>query len=225
MIDKNYQTESVETRVEFSEDLINASVSEHRAGQAQDPICVFYSWYQLVLSQNVSQPNTMILATSDIHAQPSARAVLLKKVSAEGFFFFSNYESQKGREIAANPFAVLVFYWPELKRQVRVVGRVSRISRDASLAYFRTRSRESQISAWASRQSAAIKDRQELEKHVKQIETQYAGMELPLPPYWGGYCVSPHAMEFWIGQANRLHDRIQYTRQAGHPWEIRRLAP
>lgn len=225
MVDKNSQPEIVETRVEFSGDIVGACTSEQRAGQAQDPICVFYSWYQLVLAQAVPQPNTMILATSDAQAQPSARAVLLKKVSAEGFFFFSNYESQKGQELAANPFAALVFYWPELKRQVRVMGRVSRISHEASLAYFHTRSRESQISAWASRQSTTIKDRHQLEKQVKEIETKYAGRELPLPPYWGGYCVSPHAMEFWSGQANRLHDRIQYTRRAGHPWELRRLAP
>lgn len=225
MAKKNSQTESTETRVEFSEDIVRACASEQTAGQAQDPLCIFYSWYQVVLAQAVPQPNTMILATSDVQAQPSARAVLLKKVTADGFFFFSNYESQKGQELAANPLAALVFYWPALKRQVRVMGRVSRISPEASLAYFRTRSRESQISAWASQQSAAIKDRQALEKQVKEIEKKYAGRELPLPPYWGGYCVSPHAMEFWSGQANRLHDRIQYTRRAGHPWELRRLAP
>lgn len=218
-------SESAETHVEFSENLIRSGASEHKAGRDRDPVCVFYSWYQLVLSQGVSKPNTMILATADMNARPSARVVLLKQLSNEGFLFFSNHESQKGQEIAANPLAALVFYWPELKRQVRVTGRVFRISHEASLAYFSKRPRESQISAWASRQSSAIKDRQELEKQVKKIETRYAGMELPLPPHWGGYCVSPHAVEFWISQPNRLHDRIQYRRLGEDSWEIQRLAP
>lgn len=225
MTRKNFPPESPETRVEFSEDLVGLGVSEHRAGEAPDPILVFYTWYQLVRSQAVPQPNTMILATVNAEAQPSARVVLLKKVSPDGFFFFSNYESQKARDIAINPCAALVFYWPELKRQVRVMGRASRISSEASRAYFHTRPRASQISAWASRQSAVIGDRQELEKQVKEIEAKYAGMELPLPPHWGGYQVSPQMMEFWTGQPNRLHDRIQYTRNVGHEWQIQRLAP
>jgi pyridoxamine 5'-phosphate oxidase len=167
----------------------------------------------------------MTLATTSADGQASARIVLLKEVSQNGFVFYTNYDSRKGRELAVNPRAALVFYWPQLERQVRITGAVVKTSRSESEAYFHTRPRGSQIAAWASWQSSVIRDRAVLEARVKKLEAKYAGVSVPLPPNWGGYRLRPESIEFWQGRPNRLHDRLRYSREAGGGWKIERLAP
>jgi pyridoxamine 5'-phosphate oxidase len=151
--------------------------------------------------------------------------VLLKDVSQDGFVFYTNYESRKGQELAANPRAALVFYWPQLERQVRITGAVVKTSRSESEAYFYTRPRGSQLAAWASGQSCVIPDRDVLEARVKELEAKYAGASVPLPPNWGGYRLHPESIEFWQGKPNRLHDRLRYSPGPGGGWKIERLAP
>ena len=167
----------------------------------------------------------MTLATVDQQGRPSARVVLLKGVDQRGFVFFTNYESRKGQELAANPHASLVFYWPDQERQVCIAGEVSKLPPAESDAYFRTRPHGSRLAAWASHQSTPIRDRATLEERWKQMEAQYAGQEIPRPPFWGGYLLSPARIEFWQGRPNRLHDRFRYTRQPDHTWLIERLSP
>ena len=151
--------------------------------------------------------------------------VLLKDASEDGFVFYTNYESRKGHELTANARAALVFYWPQLERQVRITGEVVKTSRSESEAYFETRPRGSQLAAWASGQSSVIRDRAVLEARVKKLEAKYAGVNVPLPPNWGGYRLRPESIEFWQGRPNRLHDRLRYSRGPGGGWKIERLAP
>src|SRR5262249_38136080 len=157
----------------------------------------------------VHEPHAMTLATVSADGRPSARMVLLKNVDARGFVFFTNYESRKARELEANPHAALVFYWPELHRQVRVTGRVGRIAPADSAAYFRPRPRASQLSALASRQSEIIPNRAGLEAKVAALDAEFDGQPIPPPDFWGGYCLEPFEIEFWQGRPNRLHDRLQ----------------
>jgi pyridoxamine 5'-phosphate oxidase len=191
----------------------------------EDPILQFQNWLKQATEAGISEPTAMTLATTGADGQPSARIVLLKEVSQDGFVFYTNYESRKGRELAANPRAALVFYWPQLERQVRITGGVVKTSRSESEAYFQTRPRGSQLAAWASWQSAPIPDRNVLEARVEKLERKYAGVNVPLPPNWGGYRLRPESIEFWEGKPNRLHDRLRYTREAGRSWKIERLAP
>jgi pyridoxamine 5'-phosphate oxidase len=170
-------------------------------------------------------PEAMTVATSTRSGEPSARMVLLRGVDERGFGFFTNYESQKGRELAENPRAALVIYWPKLGRQVRIAGAVVKQSSEESAAYFHGRPLASQLSAWASPQSAAIPNRAVLEDAVATLAAKYEGVAVPLPAEWGGYRVIPRTIEFWLHRENRLHDRIRYTRQAGGGWRIERLAP
>ncbi|MGO8930053.1 MAG: pyridoxamine 5'-phosphate oxidase [Limisphaerales bacterium] len=167
----------------------------------------------------------MTLATADKQGRPSARMVLLKRVDQRGFVFYTNYESRKGQELAENAQAALVFYWSDQERQVCVAGEVSKLLPAESDAYFKSRPHGSRIAAWASKQSAAIHDRAALEQRWKQVEAQYAGQEVPRPPFWGGYLLSPARIEFWQGRPNRLHDRFCYTRQPDKTWLIERLSP
>jgi pyridoxamine 5'-phosphate oxidase len=169
--------------------------------------------------------NAMTLATADRQGRPSARVVLLKGLDERGFIFYTNYDSRKGRELEENPEAALVFYWPGQERQVCVAGRVVRLPALESQAYFRTRPRGSRIGAWASDQSAVVKDREELEQKWEKFETQYPGEDVPCPPNWGGYVLAPSRLEFWQGRPNRLHDRFRYTRQPDKSWLIERLSP
>ena len=191
----------------------------------EDPIVQFKNWLKQATEAGISEPTAMTLATTAEDGQPSARIVLLKEVSQDGFVFYTNYESRKGRELAANPRAALVSYWPQLERQVRITGAVAKTSRSESEAYFQTRPRGSQLAAWASSQSSVIPDRDVLEARVKILDAKYAGADVPLPPNWGGYRLRPESIEFWQGRPNRLHDRLRYSREPGGGWKIERLAP
>jgi pyridoxamine 5'-phosphate oxidase len=167
----------------------------------------------------------MTVATSTRSGEPSARMVLLRGFDERGFGFFSNYESQKGQELAQNPRAALVVYWPKLGRQVRIVGAVVKQSAEESAAYFRNRPLASQLSAWASPQSEVISNRKTLEQAVDALGAKYEGQSVPLPPNWGGYRVIPQTVEFWVHRDNRLHDRLRYRRRPEGRWRIERLAP
>jgi pyridoxamine 5'-phosphate oxidase len=169
--------------------------------------------------------NAMTLATADKEGRPSARIVLLKAVDDRGFVFYTNYESRKGQELAENPQAALVFYWSDQEREVCVAGEVSKLPPAESDAYWRSRPRGSNLGALASKQSTVVRDRAALEAKWKELEAQYPGEELPRPPFWGGYLLSPRRIEFWQGRPNRLHDRFRYTRQADKTWVVERLSP
>ncbi len=189
-----------------------------------DPIRQFQQWWNEALMSDIEEPNAMTLATSDKKGRPSARIVLLKGLSNEGFVFFTNYESRKGTELTENPFASLLFFWKELERQVRIEGTVTKTDEEKSSAYFLSRPALSKISAWSSAQSRVIQSRDELEKNVLKYHEQFRNEEILRPPYWGGYAVKPTRIEFWQGRPGRLHDRLQY-RLSNDNWIIERLAP
>ena len=190
-----------------------------------DPINQFQSWLNDAVEAQLPLPEAMTLATATPDGRPSARMVLLKQVDDDGFVFFTNYQSAKARQLDANPYASLVFYWPQLERQVRVEGSVVRTSEQESREYFRTRPRESQIGAWASAQSEAISGRDVLEERARELEALYCDQDIDCPEHWGGYRLKPERIEFWKGRVGRLHDRILYQRDSGDVWSITRLAP
>lgn len=190
-----------------------------------NPFKQFEKWFQEAIDAKLDLPDAMTLATATKHGIPSARTVLLRGRDERGFVFYTDYGSQKGRELAENPNAALVFYWRELDRQVRITGRVSKVSRENSNNYFRSRPVGSRLAALASRQSQAIPDRNVLEERFKQLAEQYQGLEIPMPSDWGGYRLSPNMIEFWSGRPNRLHDRLRYTRQPNGDWRIERISP
>ena len=189
------------------------------------PFKQFDKWFQQALAAGLPEPNAMTLATATLDGKPSARIVLLKGFDEDGFVFFTNYESQKGRELLANPRAALVCYWIELERQVRISGGVSRVSAEESEEYFQSRPLGSQLGAWASQQSEVVGERKILEDKLEQLTREYQTKPVPVPPHWGGYRVAPETLEFWQGRPNRLHDRLRYTRQSGSQWLIERLSP
>jgi len=189
-----------------------------------NPFKQFEKWFKDALAAVPILPNSMTLATSTKEGVPSARVVLLKDFDEQGFVFYTNYLSQKGKELDENPIASLSFYWPELARQVRITGAVARISRSESEAYFHTRPIDSQLGAWASNQSDVIDGREVLEQRMAELLKKYDGKNIPLPPYWGGYRVTPIVFEFWQSRASRLHDRLRYRLVEGK-WVIERLAP
>jgi pyridoxamine 5'-phosphate oxidase len=190
-----------------------------------DPFKQFAKWYADAEAGGLKLPNAMTLATATRGGVPSARVVLLKGFDEQGFVFYTNYESQKGRELEENPNAALVFYWPEFDRQVRVTGRVTRTTREESERYFSTRPVDSQLGAWASSQSRVISGREVLEGRMRELMAQYEGGGVPLPPYWGGYRLAPAAIEFWQNRPGRLHDRLRYRLQQNGEWVIERLSP
>jgi pyridoxamine 5'-phosphate oxidase len=190
-----------------------------------NPFKQFAKWFQQALGAELTEPNSMTLATAAPDGKPSARVVLLKGFDDKGFVFYTNYESRKGRELAMNPHAALVFCWLELERQVCVTGQVSRVSRKESEDYFHTRPAGSQLGAWASRQSEVISGREVLEERLRELVAAYRNEPVPLPPYWGGFRLTPEAMEFWQGRPDRLHDRLRYSLQTDQRWLIERLSP
>ena len=194
----------------------------------KNPIKQFAKWYEEVLKSGITEPTAVTLATATKTGVPAARTVLLKGYDEKGFLFFTNYESRKGRELSENPFAELLFYWMDLHKQVRISGKVEKVSKEESEKYFKTRPLNSRIGAWASKQSEIIPDREYLEKQFSEFMEKYSEREdVPLPPFWGGYRLVPGRFEFWQGRENRLHDRICYMKKNGGKgeWEIVRLAP
>jgi pyridoxamine 5'-phosphate oxidase len=203
----------------------DAQVSSSPGGRLRKIAIGFYKWIQIILGSNPVEPNSMILATVDKDGCPSARTVLLKGADERGFVFYTNYESRKGRELAQNPKAALVFYWSELERQVCIAGTVEKLPREESETYFKSRPRGSRVGAWASKQSSTIRDRAELEKRFHEIESRFGSGDIPLPEFWGGYVLRPERIEYWQGRASRLHDRFCYVRQPDGSWKIGRLSP
>jgi pyridoxamine 5'-phosphate oxidase len=190
-----------------------------------NPIAQFEKWFAEVTNSAVPEPNAMNLATVSESGRPSSRIVLLKSVETDGFVFYTNYQSQKGKDLAVNPACALNFFWPELERQVRIEGVASLVPEDKSTTYFQSRPRSSQVGAWASPQSHIIANRNILEERARQIDKKYENLNaLPKPKQWGGYKVEPYLIEFWQGRKSRLHDRIVYTLGDGG-WKIGRLAP
>lgn len=189
-----------------------------------NPVKQFQKWWNEAIMSNIEEPNAMTLATSNHKGKPSARIVLLKGLSNDGFAFFTNYESRKGQELKENPYASLLFFWKELERQVRVEGTVVKADEEKSNEYFFSRPALSKIGAWSSPQSSVIKSRDHLEENVLKYQRQFSDGTIPRPPYWGGYVVKPALIEFWQGRPNRLHDRLQYT-LTNNTWVIERLAP
>ena len=191
----------------------------------RDPIKQFQAWLNDAMEAKLPLPEAMTLATATPDGRPSARMVLLKQVDHDGFVFFTNYRSAKARQLDANPYAALVFYWAQLDRQVRVEGSVTRTSAQESRDYFQTRPRESQIGAWASAQSEVISARDVLEQRGLELESLYCDREIDCPEHWGGYRLKPERIEFWKSRVGRLHDRILYELQPDDSWTISRLAP
>ncbi|MCU7492148.1 MAG: pyridoxamine 5'-phosphate oxidase [Bacteroidota bacterium] len=189
-----------------------------------DPVSQFKRWLNEAIEACVNEPTAMALATSTKDGHPSVRIVLLKKVAAEGFVFFTNYNSHKGRQILENPHAALAFYWSELERQVRVEGRVAKLSEKDSDEYFYSRPLGSRIGAWASPQSEVIPSRAFLDEMVLKYQKQFQSGTIERPSNWGGFCLEPRVIEFWQGRESRLHDRIQFTKEDSK-WKIDRLAP
>ena len=189
------------------------------------PFGQFDAWFHHAQSAGFPHANAATLATSTRDGIPNARIVLLKGFDPRGFVFFTNYESQKGRELAENPRAAMVFFWPTIERQVRIIGAATKITTPESEAYFQTRPRGSQIGAWASPQSRVIEGREPLERALATKTAELEGKTVPLPPNWGGFRLAPTSVEFWQSRPSRLHDRLRYTRRADNSWRIERLAP
>ena len=189
-----------------------------------NPFEQFSNWMDEVIASKMVEPSAMVLSTVSADDCPSSRVVLLKGFDACGFVFFTNYESRKGKELAANPNAAMHFFWPELERQINIRGIVSRVSTEESEAYFCSRPLGSRIGAWASNQSHPIASREELEVKVAELQAKFADGNVPLPPFWGGFRLKPDRFEFWQGRPNRLHDRICYEMN-GDNWNISRLSP
>ncbi|MEY2634678.1 MAG: hypothetical protein RIS75_618 [Actinomycetota bacterium] len=222
------QTPYADLRVTYNRETLDV------ADLAPDPLTQFELWFAEAVAAEIPEPNAMVIATADTDGQPSARNVLLKEADDRGFVFYSNYESRKGRELAANPRASLVFPWFAMFRQVVVVGAVEKVSRAESAEYFNQRPHDSRIGALVSAQSTVLESREELEQRWAELATRYPeGTEVPLPDNWGGYLVIPQTIEFWAGRRSRLHDRMQFVHNGQSPlslrtadqWSVRRLSP
>ncbi|USD24539.1 pyridoxamine 5'-phosphate oxidase [Flagellimonas marinaquae] len=192
----------------------------------ENPLEQFQKWfYEVEASDGVDEPNAMTVSTLGLDGFPKSRVVLMKKFTFEGFIFYTNYQSEKGKAIEANPSICLSFFWPNMERQVIIKGKAEKIAENLSDGYFESRPTGSQLGAVVSDQSEVVPSRDYLEKKLKELEQKYEGQEVPRPEYWGGYLVRPISIEFWQGRPNRLHDRIRYTLQDDYDWKIERLAP
>jgi len=196
----------------------------NRASLADDPIRQFQIWLNQAIDAQIQDPTAMTVATVDARGQPSQRIVLLKQVTPGGFVFFTNYNSHKARDLAHNPLVSLHFPWHQLERQVKICGTAGKISTAESMKYFISRPRDSQLAAWASKQSRSVSSRQILMQQFHSMKQKFSDGTIPLPDFWGGYRVTPSSIEFWQGGADRLHDRFRYVR-SGKDWSIERLAP
>jgi len=195
------------------------------ADVAANPFEQFTRWFDEALNAEIEEVNAMTLATASLQGIPSARIVLLKGYDQNGFVFFTNYNSQTGKDIAENPYASLVFFWKELERQVRIDGRIEKIHASESDAYFQSRPASSRIGAWSSPQSTVITDRSIIENNYVHFEKEFGENYIPRPNHWGGYVVKPTAIEFWQGRSSRMHDRMHYKLNDNHSWTLERLAP
>jgi pyridoxamine 5'-phosphate oxidase len=192
---------------------------------AEQPMAQFEQWFQEVLDKKIDEPYAFTLATANQDGQPSARVVYMREFDEHGLICYSNYHSQKGRDISENPNFSANFYWRELERQVRFSGRVKKLDEKTSDEYFASRPRESQLGAWASDQSSQINNREALTQKFKSLKKKYDGREIPRPQHWGGYLLKPETVEFWQGRPGRLHDRLEYTTNDGKNWKLKRLSP
>lgn len=215
----NITTEAIQS---LRQEYRSAMLTEKDA--SVDPIVQFRKWFEEAVNANIYEPNVMTLATADRNGKPSARIVLLKGMDEMGFCFYSNYLSKKGKEMKKNPQACLVFFWPELERQVRIEGRIEKLDKETSEAYFHSRPKASQIGAVVSPQSQPIPNREQLEQKATQFAKEYADKEIPKPAHWGGYILKPTMIEFWQGRESRLHDRLSYQ-LIEKKWRRERLAP
>lgn len=194
----------------------------------RDPVELFGEWFDAAQRSGLAMPEAMAVATATPDGRPSSRMLLLKAFDRDGFVFFTNHDSRKARELSENPRAALLFYWSGLQRQVRIEGVVAPLSESESADYFRTRPRPARIGAWASEQSRPLESREQLEQRVGEVEAKFRDQDVPLPPFWGGYRLSPLSIEFWQGRLHRLHDRIEFTRASDSPdagWTAQRLYP
>lgn len=220
----NRQDLAADPLAQFQSWFNQASATQSGSRWRRIGIALFKLWHA-ILGHAPVDPNAMVLATAGKDAAPSARTVLLKGVDERGFIFFTNYDSRKGRELSENENAALVFYWLELERQVCIAGAVSKLPREESEAYFKSRPKGSRLGAWASNQSEAVADRDALENKWQEMAARFSTNDVPLPPHWGGYVLRPSRIEFWQGRPNRLHDRFRYSRQPDNSWKIERLSP
>jgi pyridoxamine 5'-phosphate oxidase len=210
---------SITHRVDYEK----ASLDESSVDR--DPIRQFHLWFDQATEAGLAEPHAATVATASPEGRPSARIVLVRGFDDRGFVFYTNYQSRKGRELEANPFASIVFFWQPLERQVRVEGSVVRASEAESDEYFRSRPTGSKLGAWVSNQSGVVPGREALESELEVIKGRFAGDEIPRPPHWGGFRIVPESIEFWQGRRSRLHDRLIYRRSPEGGWRIERLAP
>lgn len=205
-------------RLEYSKEILDEKMVN------SNPIVQFDLWMKEALNADIPEPHAMNVSTVSKEGKPSSRIVLLRNFSENGFVFYTNYNSKKGNDISENNCAAINFFWPQLERQIRIEGKLQKVDSKISDEYFASRPHDSQLGAWASNQSEVLKNRQELEEKFEALEKKFAGINVPRPEHWGGYCLVPDSIEFWQGRPSRIHDRIKFT-SVNNEWKIERLSP